>query len=181
MYKRASESAQQRLHGRGKLSGAGKLTVPMTGPVPINKRALKKAAHLKKTREIAAAKKSEEQRRKKEVERLELERARQESHERQVQELQQMVRENLLTKKVGAPGEGETAFTRPDLLKVKLEKAEQAARNASKAARLMKAEERKKIKNEQRLKPERERSKEGGLDHWVCSIPKPPPAKNSSP
>jgi hypothetical protein len=46
MYKRASESAQQRLHGRGKLSGAGKPTVPMTGPVPINKKALKRAGRL---------------------------------------------------------------------------------------------------------------------------------------
>jgi hypothetical protein len=159
MYKRASESAQQRLHGRGKLSGAGKPTFPMTGPVPINKRALKKAADLKKVREIAAAIKAEEQRRKKEAERLDLKRARQELHERHVQELEQMVRENLLAKKGGASDEGKTAFTMPDLLKVKLKKAEQAARNASKAARLRKAEERKRIKNEQQLKPEREPSK----------------------
>jgi hypothetical protein len=72
-----------------------------------------------------------------------------------------MVRENLLAKKGSASGEGKTFFTVPDLLKVKLKKAEQAARNASKAARLMKAEERKRIKNEQQLKPEREPSKEG--------------------
>src|SRR5712671_3105957 len=57
MYKRASESAQQRLQsGRGKLSDAGQPTVRMTGPVPINKRGLKKAARLRKEREIAAAK-----------------------------------------------------------------------------------------------------------------------------
>ena len=63
-------------HGRGKLSGVGKPTVIMTGPVPINKQTLKKAARQKKARGICrGGKKAEEQRRKKDAERLEIERA----------------------------------------------------------------------------------------------------------
>ena len=57
MYKRASESAQEELHGRGKLSGVGKPTVIMTGPVPINKQTLKNAPAKKRRGKLPRRKK----------------------------------------------------------------------------------------------------------------------------